>query len=124
MKTVLISLLLCLAAYTENFAQKVNGISLDSLDAEYIQVWPLPFRNRQIQIAIDYGQYNVAFTPLDRRLVDDSGRRLGLDSVMDALNLFSRYGYELAEVYVVSESSAHYILRKKDDERDFASKSY
>ena len=124
MKTVLISLLLCLAAYTENFAQKVNGLSLDSLNAEYIQVWAMPFRNRQIQIGIDYGQYNQAFTPLDRRLVDQSGRRLGLNSMMDALNLFSRYGYELAEVYVISESSPIYILKKKDDKREFASKSY
>ena len=124
MKTVLISLLLCTAMYTENFAQKVNGISLDSLDAEYIRVWALPFRNRQIQIAIDYGQHNMAFTPLDRRVVDDSGRRFGLNSIMDALNLLDSYGYELVEVFVTSEHSEHYILRKKSDERDFARNSY
>ena len=82
----------------------------------------------KVKIEIDFGQ-KVSWTGQknQRTLVDEQGKKMEFNSMMDAVNYLAQFGWTLHSTYAVSESKGmggngsvyHYILTKtvtSDDE--------
>lgn len=82
----------------------------------------------KVKIEIDFGQ-KVSWTGQknQRTLVDEQGKKMEFNSMMDAVNYLAQFGWTLHSTYAVTESKGmggngsvyHYILTKtvtSDDE--------
>ncbi|MBO4768671.1 MAG: hypothetical protein J5495_03950 [Bacteroidales bacterium] len=109
-------------ATTEN-AQSVNQLSpyLDQpfeVYCEIVSYYRGLFSNKTT-IEIDFGQY-AAFLSLDRRLVDENGRSIEFNSMLDAANYMAERGWVFKQAYVVQNFSSgdsgtpayHWIMGK------------
>ncbi|HOY12359.1 MAG TPA: hypothetical protein PLY70_04430 [Saprospiraceae bacterium] len=94
----------------------VNKIPLDSIKVEYVQiVGRAKFLSTKPIIELDFGQYNDLFLSADTQIVDGMGKRINLNSMIEALNFMVKNGYEYVNSYVVSEENQnvyHYLLRR------------
>ncbi len=119
MKTLLLSLTFCVVFCAGSFAQTINGIPLDSLNAKYIRASFSGTGLNKVHIFIDYGQRrDLSFSAREYQLRGDDGKRLILNSVIDALNFLNGYGYELVEIYGLENDQ--FILRKKVELQQFS----
>jgi hypothetical protein len=100
------------------FSQTINGTPIKDLDVDYVQIvgTSKPF-SRKITIQIDFGQHVKFFaTTKETRLLDENGKPLIFNSMIDALNFMSKNGYEFVQAYVITVGNSniyHYLLRKK-----------
>jgi hypothetical protein len=99
-------------------AQKVNGIDLKDIDADYIEISEIPRMSKNTLVAIDYGQKSSLWNFKEQVLRDDEGRELELNTMVEALNMLSKYGYELVSVYTTQSQNGgiqlrHYVLKKQ-----------
>jgi len=75
----------------------------------------------KVKIEIDFGQ-KVSWTGQknQRTLVDEQGKKMEFNSMMDAVNYLAQYGWTLHSTYAITESKGmggngsvyHYILTK------------
>ncbi|MFK8045474.1 MAG: hypothetical protein AB8B72_08260 [Crocinitomicaceae bacterium] len=112
----LFSFLSILSTYSL-FSQSVNGVAIADIEAEYIQiVGTQRFLNNKVSIDIDFGQENKVLSIRDTQIRDESGRLVVFNSMIDALNFFSKNGYEFVNAYALhgeNQDVFHYILKKK-----------
>jgi hypothetical protein len=99
-------------------AQTVNGIPINDIDVEYVQiVGSSLILSNKLAIEIDFGQENKLFSAgKNTRIKDANGKDMIFNSMIDALNFMTKNGYEFVQAFVVTESSRnvyHYLLRKK-----------
>lgn len=92
-------------------AQKVNGIDLKDIDADYIEISEIPRMSSNTLVAIDYGQKSSLWNFKEQVLRDDEGRELELNTMVEALNMLSKYGYELVSVYTTQSQNGGIQLR-------------
>ena len=107
-------LLLFSALFIVNFAfsQSVNGVDIKDLDADYIMIRGSgTMFSSKLTIDIDFGQA-VKYSGKENDLLDEKGKKIVLNSMVDALNLMSAVGYELHTVYVMETNIVYYILKK------------
>ena len=101
----------------------VNGITLEKLDVEYIEIvgTNMGFIEKKIQISIDFGQ-KIAFSFSGKSVVlkDYLGKSIIFNSMIDALNFMNLHGYEFVTAYIVTIGSGnmtqnvyHYLLKRK-----------
>ncbi|MBL0026875.1 MAG: hypothetical protein IPO98_18630 [Saprospiraceae bacterium] len=94
----------------------VNNIPLDSISTEYVEIiGTTKLLSSKLNIELDFGQYNSIWKNSDTRLTNDHGKKIDLNSMIDALNFMSQNGYEYIDSYVLSNSNVsayHYILHK------------
>ena len=114
MKKLLLFLLIPVA---NCLAQTVNNIPLKDINVEYVQIvgTTKPFTTKVI-IQIDFGQRDRLFDTNDTVIKDAEGKRLELNSMIDALNYMTQFGYEFVQAYAFSTGNQnvyHYLLRKK-----------
>lgn len=77
--------------------------------------------SNKVTVEIDFGQevdYSL-FPSKKMQLFDEKGEIVVFNSMIDALNFFEKYGYELKNAYAVNggvnnRSCYHWLLRKKD----------
>ncbi len=79
------------------------------------------FTGTKVKIEIDFGQ-KVSWTgqKSQRTLVDEQGKKMEFNSMMDAVNYLAQYGWTLHSTYAITESKGmggngsvyHYILTK------------
>lgn len=117
MKKFLFALLL-LVSTTSSKAQTVNGIPLQELDVEYILIRGMAkLFSKQVQVEIDFGQRKKMFTTGKETFIkDDQGRNVIFNSMIDALNYMSEYGYGFVNAYVITAGNQnvyHYLLRNR-----------
>jgi hypothetical protein len=75
----------------------------------------------KVKIEIDFGQAKHFWTgSTDKFLVDKSGKEIKFNSMVDALNYMSQFGWRFEQAYVVTENSSmskqnvyHYLLSKE-----------
>jgi hypothetical protein len=117
MKKILITLTFsCLMGATTTFAQKVNGVAVKDFTEDYIEISQIPSYGTIVQVAVDFGQKDNIWNYNTSKLTDDSGKPMELNSMIAALNLMSKNGYELVSTYSVKDGDRiiqHYILKKK-----------
>src|SRR5688572_33373330 len=98
---ILMSILSLMIISVSGFSQTINGAPLKELDAEHILiVGTTKILSNKVTIAIDFGQENKFFNAKDDgRITDETGKPLVLNSMVDALNFLSKYGYEFVDAY-------------------------
>lgn len=97
-------------------AQTVNDIPLKEIDVEYVQIvgTSKAFSN-QLTIQIDFGQRTRFFSSnKEAKVRDESGTPIEFNSMIDALNFMSKYGFEFVTAYAITignQNVYHYLLR-------------
>jgi hypothetical protein len=117
MKRILIALAFCsLIGANAAFAQKVNGIALKDLTEDYVEISEIPSYGTTTQVAVDFGQKDNIWNYKTSALMDNDGKPIEFNSIVAALNLMSRNGYELVTSYpakVGERTVQRFVLRKK-----------
>lgn len=117
MKNVL--LFLALLAPVVMVAQTVDGVNLaEKKEVEYAElVGTQKIMSRKIVVSVDYGQKLDWNT--DTRVEGTNGKPITFNSIMDAVNQFSGWGWELMFAYDVSTGQGgtvyHYVMRRKKE---------
>lgn len=102
------------------FSQTVNNIQLKDINVEYVQIvgTTKPFTSK-VLIQIDFGQRDRLFVANDTVIKDENGKTLELNSMIDALNFMSKFGYEFVQAYAFSTGNQnvyHYLMKRKSQD--------
>jgi len=115
MRFLIVILFLC-SAWTH--AQTVNGVDIAELNADYIQiVGTSKLLSTKINVRLVFGQETKFFSGKKvTDIIDENGKRVSFNSMIDALNFMSKHGYEYKDAYVLTVSNQnvyHYIMQKR-----------
>jgi hypothetical protein len=112
----LITLFTILTISLTSFGQTVKGTPLKDVDVQYIQIVGTgKLLSNKVTVEIDFGQENKFFSGKDAQILDESGKPVVFNSMIDALNFMSSNGYEFVTAYAITISNQnvyHYLLRK------------
>ncbi|MEL6670557.1 MAG: hypothetical protein AAFR61_00050 [Bacteroidota bacterium] len=112
--TFSIGFLLC---YSVSFSQSVNGTPLKDIDVDYVRiVGTSKLLSTKVTIQIEFGQVDKYWNLKDTKLLDESGKPLELNSMVDALNFMSKNGYEFLQAYALTignQNVYHYLMKRK-----------
>ncbi len=99
------------------YAQTVNDVLIKDIDVQYIQiVGTSQLLSNKVTIEIDFGQLNKVFSAKDTQVKDVDGKLLKFNSMIDALNFFSKNKYKFVNAYAISvngQNIYHYIMEKE-----------
>lgn len=97
-----------------SFGQIVDGKNLaDDMDIDYLDIYTQPKGvSDKVFIAIEYGQ-EVGTYDSPPRVMDSNGKPMVFNSLIDALNKFSKWGWELNTIYTSNNSGKHAVLKRK-----------
>ncbi|MCC9063355.1 hypothetical protein [Flavobacterium piscisymbiosum] len=117
MKKLLLTLTLLFSF--SGFAQTINGIPIQDLDVEYLQIIGTSvYMSSKVKVSIDIGQRTKLMSSNNdtARLKDKNGEVLVFNSIIDALNFMAAYGYEFIHSNIVAEGGEnvyYYLMKKK-----------
>jgi len=98
-------------------SQTVNGIPLEQIDVDYVQiVGTSKSLSNKVTIDIDFGQHDKFFKSKDTQIIDENGKKLIFNSMIDALNFMSKNGYEFIDANAFvrgGQNVYHFMLKKK-----------
>lgn len=82
------------------------------------------FMGTKVDISIDFGQKISFFKQYNQKLmVDEEGKRIKFNSMIDALNYMGKFGWEFEQAYAVSmgNTNVYHFLLSKDitSDREF-----
>lgn len=101
------------------YSQTVNDVPIKDIDVNYIQiVGTSKLFSNKVTVEIDFGQENKFWTAKDTQIKDKDGKLLVFNSMIDALNFFSKNGYEFIDAYAITigkQNVYHYMLKKKKE---------
>jgi len=102
------------------FGQTVNDVPISAIDVEYIQIFSSakPFSS-VITIQADFGQKRNYMSTESTSLLNSEGQPIEFNSMIEAINLFSQFGYEYLDAYSVNINSrdvVYFVLRKMREE--------
>ena len=117
MKALFTAALVCAGLIGQ--AQIVDGVNLsEKPEVDYLEiVGTAKIFSRKNVVSVDYGQKVDWDT--DTRVEDDNGKVISFNSMMDAVNRFSGWGWELMFAYDVSTGQGggtvyHYVMKRKE----------
>ena len=110
MKKILFLNLFVLFAFCSNAQEQVPNVQ----PMVYCEiVGTEKFLSTKCTVMIDYGQEQKVFS--DHSLVDENGKRITFNSMVEALNFMSKLGWKFEHAYVVTHSQQnvyHWLLSK------------
>ena len=116
-KAGILMFLLFVFGLSNSFSQTVNGVPIKDIDVDYMQiVGTSRFMSNKVTIEIDFGQQNKYWSAKDTKVKDENGKLMKFNSIIDALNFFSKNGYEFVTAYafaVDNQNVYHYLMKKK-----------
>lgn len=72
--------------------------------------------SKKVTVDIDFGQKSSFWSEYkDKRLVDENGKAIKFNSMVDALNFMAKLGWEFQQAYVVTtneQSVCHWLMKK------------
>lgn len=100
------------------YAQSVNDVPLSDIEAKYIRiVGTSKMLSTKVLINIEFGQQVKMFKAKSTQLRDKNNKPITLNSMVDAMNLMDKYGYEFVQAYafnVGNQAVYHYLMKKRD----------
>jgi hypothetical protein len=101
MKKLLLAAVLALGLGAN--AQSINGINVSEIDSPFVELLGTGkmFSNK-VTVEMDFGQNNKYWSSKDTRVLDENGKDVVFNSMVDAMNFMSRNGYKFEAAYVVS----------------------
>ena len=118
MRKVLITVVLIIGFVSATFGQTVNGVDLKSIDVEYVQIVGTQkgLLSNKVIINLDFGQHVKYFNNGKQSIItDENGEKVIFNSMMDALNFMTKYGYSFinSNMYSIgNQRVAHFMLKK------------
>jgi hypothetical protein len=102
-------------------AQTINGIKVSEIDSPFVElVGTDKIFSNKITVEMDFGQNNKLWSSKDTRVLDENGKDVVFNSMVDAMNFMSINGYKFETAYVVSIPSGsgqqnvyHWLMSKK-----------
>ena len=115
MQKLSIVILLSLLSVTVR-SQSIGNKKLSEIDVDYIEIEAVSrLFTTSMFIELDYGQKTKLLT-VDDRITDENGINIEFNSMIDALNFMSKYGYEFLSTVPILDPelpTRKYILKKK-----------
>lgn len=111
---------ICIFALGITNAQTINGTKLADIKSSYVEiVGTSNIMGTRVIISLDFGQAVNIWKGKDDVIMDDSGKMMKFNTMIDALNFMTKYGYEFTAAYAVTmgnQNVYHYLLHKKSTE--------
>ena len=115
-KLVIAMLLFTIFGLSSMLSQTINGVPLEDIDAEYIQiVGTSKMMSKKVTINIDFGQFDNIWKVKDTQIIDKDGKPLDFNSMIDALNFMSKNGYDFVDANAMAINNVnvyHFLLKK------------
>ena len=119
MKIKLLTIIAVILSINNIYSQTVNDILIEDIDVEYIQiVGTSKLLNNKVNIEIDFGQENKVWSSKDTWIKDENDKLIVFNSMIDALNFFSKYGYDFVDAYAINvgnQNVYHYLMKKRKE---------
>lgn len=99
-------------------AQTINDVPIADIDVDYVEIVgsAKAFSNK-LNISLDFGQHTKLFSSSkSTTILDENGKNLEFNSMVDALNFMAKHGYNMVQAYTVTQGNSnvyHYLLRKE-----------
>lgn len=114
MKRTIAALALGLMTFGTNAQVEVDGINVNELDIEYLElIGQGKALSLKIKVFVDYGQ---DFSWKQQTIRDAEGKSASFNSMVDALNFMDANGWEYVNNYQIESNGLltyKYLLRKK-----------
>jgi hypothetical protein len=121
-KAIFYFLFICLFASSSAFAQTVNGVPIQDINAKYIEIVGAERTlSKKMNIEIEFGQEGKLIGSKNTKVEDENGERVLFNSMVSALNFMDENGYKYLDSYITKykdNSTYHYILIRKDEKVD------
>lgn len=95
----------------------INDVPIDSIDVEYVRiVGTSKLLSNKVSIELEFGQYKKFFGYTETRVVDNTGKKVDFNSIIDALNFMYNHGYEYLNAYAITinnQNVYHYLMKRK-----------
>jgi hypothetical protein len=118
MKKIFIALFLSIPFFS--FSQVVDGLDIGKMETiDYLEILgtDLGVFKKKIIIQVDYGQ-KFKLGETDMTVEGEDGKAIIFNSMMDAVNRFNNWGWELQFAYNVSNGQGgaiyHYVFKRKE----------
>ncbi|NAS29911.1 hypothetical protein GTQ40_02905 [Flavobacteriaceae bacterium R38] len=105
------------------YAQKIGTVPLKDIEVPYMKINISPrgsiLKPYQNKIFVDFGQISKQSKVRNGFIYDDNGNEKTFNGIVDALNFFHQYGWELDNAFPLgccdptAVSYFHYILKKR-----------
>jgi hypothetical protein len=126
MKKLFLILLLGVFALP-GFSQTVNGEQLSEIESPYLLlIGTQKFIGPTVTIEVDFGQFGASKTFKSKnevKILDADKRPVEFNSMVDALNFFTKYNYEFVNAYAITVGGSglgggnqnvyHWLLKRK-----------
>lgn len=115
------TLIFSLSSFFTLLGQSVNNIPIKDLEVEYIEITGnYKLFKGKVTIDIDFGQRDKGLNTKDRKVLDENGKNIFFNSMVDALNFMSKNGYEFVQAYTVASentSTIYYLMKKSKGDK-------
>lgn len=95
----------------------INDVLIDSIDVEYIRiVGTAKLLSNKVTVQLEFGQYIKFFQYTETRVMDNNGKKVDFNSMIDALNFMYENGYEYLNAYAITinnQNVYHYLMKRK-----------
>ena len=116
-KVSLLVMVVLMLFSTLSFSQSVNDVNVKDFNSEFIElVGTSKFMSNKVTISVDYGQERKFFK--SQVIKDNNGIIVVFYGMIDAMNFFSKYGYDFKQAYTVSMGNNlvyHWLLEKRHE---------
>ena len=112
-----------------SFSQTLNDIPISELDVSYIQIVGTQkfLKLYEATITVNYGQVGKFSDAHKAQVKNSDGKLMTFNGMMDAVNFFSNFGYQLEFAYPVSTGNQnvyHYVMYKPNSNNSNANDVY
>ena len=98
-------------------AQTINDIPISEINETYIQIVGIQkMMTNKLTISVDLGQ--IRNITSDNRVKDENGKPVVFESMVDALNFFSKNNYDFVDSYSIvygNQNVFHFLLKLQKD---------
>lgn len=121
MKQIIVAFALIMCAQFAS-AQESTELNKNEAKEEYCMIMARQkLFSTKVTIDVDFGQ-EWSFWSNKRKLVDENGKKISFNSVIDALNYMSSQGWEFVNAYSLTageQNVLHYVMKReiKEEER-------
>lgn len=120
-KFIVTTLLVSALAVTNLFAQTANDVPLKEINIEYIQISGVTSGfSKKRTIEVEFGKNHDLWDKKEVKIKDENGEEVEFPTMIDALNFFSKNGYDFVTNSVVvnnpSINTRYIIMRKRENQ--------
>jgi hypothetical protein len=125
MKKVVCFLMVVFSVVSAN-GQSVNGVNLKDIDTPYLLIMGVgKLLSPRVSVEVDFGQKVSSKFFKDNKevkILDENGKLVEFNSMVEALNFFTMYNYEFVNAYAITVNSMtggtqnvyHWLMKKKE----------